>query len=127
MRIQEPEQMTRNITGRITGMVVKGIVFLIIAIFVFGEAVYHLWNWLAPSLFHLPAVTFWQAVGLLALSWLLFGGLRGFSGAGRGHRGRWQHRMKERWEQMTPEEREKFRESMQGRCGQVSAEAQPKP
>jgi hypothetical protein len=35
--------------------------------------------------------------------------------------------MKERWEQMTPEEREKLRESMQGRCGQVSAEAQPKP
>jgi hypothetical protein len=30
----------------------------------------------------------------------------------------WRGRMRERWERMTPEEREKFRESMRGRhCG----------
>ncbi len=127
MSFQDPEQMTKNITRRVTGMVVKVIVFLIVAIVVFGEAVFHLWNWLLPGLFHLPVITFWQGVGLLALSWLLFGGLRGFGGHGRGFRGHWRHRMQERWEQMSPEERDKFREWMQGRCGQVSAEAQPKP
>ena len=126
MRLQA-EEITEGITRHVTGIVIKIIVFLILAIVVFGEAVYYLWNWLAPSLFHLPAITFWQAVGLLALSWLLFGGLRGYGGSGRGYRGRWRRRMQERWEHMTPEERDKFREWMQGRCGQVSPEAQPKP
>lgn len=122
------EEMTKNITRRVTGIVVRVIVFLILAIVVFGEAVYYLWNWLVPGLFHLPAITFWQAVGLMALSWLLFGGLRGCGGVGRGYRGHWRRRMQERWEHMSPEERDKFREWMQSRCGQASAGAQqPKP
>ena len=90
-------------------------IFLTIAIAVFGNVVRYLWNWLMPSIFGLPAITFWQAVGLLALSWILFGRFRGFRG-GAGHRMRWRHRMMERWEQMTPEEREKFRQGL-GRCG----------
>jgi hypothetical protein len=97
-------------------VVVKVLVFLTIAILGFGEAVYHLWNWLMPTLFHLPVITFWQGVGLLGLSWALFGGWRGFGGRG-GHRGPWRKRMLERWEQMTPEERAKFREGMRAGCG----------
>ena len=87
------------------------------------QAVHYLWNRLMPILFHLPAITFWQAVGLLALSWLLFGGWRGFGGRGWGSRGPWRRRMQERWEQMTPEEREKMRAGMRGRCGPISADA----
>jgi hypothetical protein len=86
-----------------------------------------LWNWLMPTLFSLPAITFWQAVGLLGLSWILFGGWRGFGGPGQGQRGKWRNRMSERWEQMTPEECDKFREGVRGRCGPVSAGAQPRP
>ena len=41
------------------------------------------------------------------------GGLRG----GGGHRGHRRHRMAERWESMSEEERPKARESMRGRCG----------
>lgn len=126
MTFQEPERMTRSITRRITAFVTRIIVLLILAIVIFGWAVYYLWNWLVPTLFHLSAITFWQGVGLLALSWLLFGGLRGFGGP-RGSRGHWRYRMHERWEQMTPEEREKFREWMQGRCAQASTDVQPKP
>src|SRR2546429_1443972 len=48
-----------------------------------------LWNWLVPSLFHGPAVRYWQAVGLLLLSRILFGGVRG-RGGWRGH---WRQRM----------------------------------
>jgi len=77
----------------------------------FGQAVLQLWNWLMPPLFGLHSITYWQALGLLALSWILFGGLRGWP---RG--GHWRHR-RSRWEQMTPEEREKFRQGMRGRCG----------
>src|SRR5919201_5349245 len=96
-------------------MVVKVLVFLTIAVVVFGQAVHYLWNALMPGLFGLPTVTFWQAVGLLVLSWLLFGGWRGFRGPGRGRH--WQRRMMERWEPMSPEEREKFRQGLRGRCG----------
>jgi len=42
-----------------------------------------------------------------------------------GNRGQWRNRMQERWEQMTPEERAKFREGVQGRCGPSSADARP--
>jgi hypothetical protein len=113
--------------GRVIGMVVKVAIILIIVIAGFGQGVYHLWNWLMPTLFRLPAITFWQSVGLLSLSWLLFGGWRGFHGRGGGHRGGpWRRRMFERWEQMTPEERDKFREGMRGRYGRGPAEAQAK-
>ena len=99
---------------KITKILVFVILFLTIVIAGFGNAVLYLWNWLMPELFGLHPITFWQAVGLLGLSWLLFGGWRGFRGPGYGRR--WRHRMAERWEQMTPEEREKFREGMRG-CG----------
>lgn len=42
-----------------------------------GEVVMHLWNWLLPTLFGWRPVTFWQALGLLALSRILFGGWGG--------------------------------------------------
>jgi len=85
-----------------------------IALFVFlgGFIVMQLWNWLLPALFGWPQITFWKAVGLLALCRILFGG-HGF----RGPRSNFRRRMGERWEQMTPEEREKFRQSWRGRCG----------
>lgn len=78
-----------------------------------GEIVRLLWNWLTPALFGWRQITFWQGVGLLALCRILFGGF-GFRG---GPRSRMRQRMSERWEQMTPEEREKFRQSFRGRCG----------
>ena len=31
-----------------------------------------LWNWLMPTIFGLPLITFWQAVGLNVLSTILF-------------------------------------------------------
>jgi Ca2+/H+ antiporter, TMEM165/GDT1 family len=115
--------MTRHWTRIVVGFVL----FVPMAIAVFGQAVHYLWNWLMPALFKLPAITFWQAVGLMFLSWVLFGGRRGFGRYGSGYRGPWRRRMRERWEQMTPEERAKFREGMRGRCGGFSPEAQPKP
>jgi hypothetical protein len=68
-----------------------------------GEIVRLLWNWLLPPLFGWPQITFWQALGLLALCRILFGG-RG----GHGHR--WTARM-------TPEEREQFRHRLRERFG----------
>jgi len=87
-----------------------------------GEIVRLLWNWLAPPLFGWRELTFWQALGLLALCRILFGGL-GLHGRGprSSIRGRIADRMAdrvaERWEQMTPEERERFRQRIRERCG----------
>ena len=93
----------------------RGLKFALFAVLfavVFSFAVMSLWNWLMPALFGWHVITFWQAVGVLILSKILFGGFR----HGGGHNMHWRRRMMERWEQMTPEEREKFRASM-GRCG----------
>ena len=92
---------------RILKFAIGGLVAFTVAIGLFGWIVHSLWNWLMPAVFHLPMLTFWQAVALLVLSWILFGGLRGARG---GRRCGWG--MHDRWNRMTPEEREKFREFM---------------
>ncbi len=107
--------------GRRISRVLKVVAIVIVAFAVFGFVVTQLWNYLMPGLFGLHAITFWQAVGLMVLGRLLFGGFR----PGRGGFG-WRGEMKRRWEQMTPEEREKFREGMRGRCEQRSTPA-PEP
>ncbi|HZD31580.1 MAG TPA: hypothetical protein VE779_07950 [Candidatus Angelobacter sp.] len=102
-------------------MIPAAIVGIALFIFIGGQLVMHLWNWLLPMLFGWRLITFWQAVGLLALCRILFGGVHG-----RGyHRSNWRgRRMAGRWANMTPEERERFREGMRGRCGDT---AQPTP
>src|SRR5437899_2532399 len=78
---------------------------MLLFIVIGGEVVLQLWNWLLPPLFGWRQITFWQALGMLALCRILFGG-SGWRGSGRSS---WRHRMAERWEKMTPEEREKYR------------------
>jgi hypothetical protein len=80
----------------------------ILAMAIFGFVVMSLWNWLVPSLFGGHTIGYWQAWGIIILSKILFGGFRGRSGPG----GRWKHRIRERLEQMTPEERERLLKGM---------------
>ena len=91
----------------------KMIVLVVLGVAVFGWVVMSLWNWLIPSLFvGVRQIDYVQALGVLLLSRILFGGFRGH--------GRW-HR--NRWEQMTPEEREKFQTGIRGFCGKRKQEA----
>ena len=80
---------------------------IVVAFIGFGFFTMHLWNWLMPLLFHLPEITFWQTIGLMVLSRLILGG---FGGHHRSRHGHFRSQMHEKWETMTPEEREKFRE-----------------
>jgi hypothetical protein len=100
-------------------------------IWIGGELVMHLWNWLLPTLFGWRQITFWQAVGLLALCRILFGGWSSHHGPRSNVRGRMgeriRERMDERWEKMTPEEREKFRQSWRSRCGGFGAPTSETP
>jgi hypothetical protein len=83
----------------------------IIGVAVFSWIVMMLWNALLPGLFGAPPLRYLQAAGLLVLSRILLGGLRG-------HHGPWRHRgWRERWESMTPEERERLREKYGRHCG----------
>ncbi len=92
--------------------VVKIALFGTLAVVAVSFLVMSLWNVLMPSIFAVRAISFWQALGLLVLSKLLFGGFRPYPRGGP----RWRRRMMERWEQMTPEEREKFKQGMRHGC-----------
>jgi Ca2+/H+ antiporter, TMEM165/GDT1 family len=99
------------------GVKIATLVLVVAAVLSF--VVMSLWNWLMPGLFALHRIGFWQALGLLIFTKILFGGFRG----PRGAHTHWRGRMMDRWAQMTPEEREKFREGMSGRCGMFGARA----
>jgi hypothetical protein len=88
----------------------KFVLFAALALIVFGFAVMGLWNWLMPALFGLTQIGFWQALGLVVLSRVLFGGFRHHGW----HQHHWRERLLARWEQMTPEEREKLRDGLHG-------------
>jgi hypothetical protein len=96
---------------------VAGFVFILVA----GTVVMLLWNWLVPSLFNGPAISFLQALGLLLLSKILFSGWGG-------HRWRhaggppWRQRLHEKWSSMTPEERERFKSRMREKWCQHPSE-----
>ena len=102
-----------------------GLLALVLFIGLGGELVRLLWNWLLPPLFGVREITFWQALGLLVLCRILFGGL-GMRGSGRHSSSRLAvnaacdrafRRMDANWDQMTPEERERFRQRMRERFG----------
>jgi len=95
--------------AKIFVMVVAGVAAL-------GGVVMLLWNWLIPTLFvGGKEIDYMQAMGVLLLSKILFSGFKGHGGHGR-----WLHH---RWEQMTPEEREKFQSGMRGCCGKHKKES----
>jgi hypothetical protein len=91
----------------------KVLLIIVVAGILLGFVIMHLWNWLMPSIFGLNAITFWQALGLFVLGKLLLGGFHRHHGG----RPRWGRQMRARWDQMSPEERERFRAGMHGRHG----------
>jgi hypothetical protein len=93
--------------------ILKFAVLAAVAVTAFGYVVEHLWNWLLPNILGVRPITFVQALGLFLLSKILFGGFHHHRGRGRG----WKRGGKHRFEQMTPEERERFRTHVQNRWG----------
>jgi len=87
----------------------------------FGFIVMSMWNWLVPAVFGGRMITFWQGLGLLILARILVGGL----GGGHGDNKHGRRRMMDQWEQMTPEEREKFRQGLRDRCGSRAPDTGP--
>ena len=110
------KQIAEGIARRIAKWIAIGIAAIIaVTIFVFigGKIVQLLWNWLLPELFGFPQLSYWQALGLLALCRILFGSIGGRGGGGGGRH--WGKRM-------SAEERDRFRVRMRDRCGADPAE-----
>jgi Ca2+/H+ antiporter, TMEM165/GDT1 family len=99
--------MRRRIKEKIPVIIFFGLVFLA----VFGYIVMLLWNAILPDVLNAKPITFWQSLGLLALAKILFGGFGGWR-----HKQRWREGMHMKWQNMTPEEREKFKEEWKNRC-----------
>lgn len=98
----------------------KSLFFVVIAVVAMAAVVMWLWNWLIPDLFNGSTITFWQAIGLMLLSRILFRGFIGWKGGQHFYERR--KEWKEKWDQMTPEEREKMRELWKKRCSRFSCD-----
>ncbi|GAA4412036.1 hypothetical protein GCM10023187_38580 [Nibrella viscosa] len=101
--------------------------FALLFVTLAGFAVMGLWNTLLPAILGVSAITFWQALGLLVLSRILFGGFGRGGWGGAMRNGYWRQRMAERMEKMTPEQREQMRQQWADRCGRghYGRQAQP--
>jgi hypothetical protein len=99
----------------------KFIFFPVIALaFVFaaGGAVMLLWNSILPEVITaVRPVTYAQAVGILVLARILFGGFRGRSGYGKNGMNKALPPWREKMMNMSEEEREKFKSEWRDRCG----------
>jgi hypothetical protein len=94
-----------------------GIGIMLVMCAVFGAAVMLLWNALMPPLFAFPGISYLQAVGLLILARVLFGGIggglrgraahMGARGNGLFHHG---NKLREKWMNMSAEDRKEFME-----------------
>ena len=97
-------------TKRAVAVAVEAVTSFIVFIAIGGVAVLELWNWLMPSLFGLPQVSFPQALGILALARILFGG----SGVPNLKRSSSDRLAADRWQALTSEERDQLRERARG-------------
>lgn len=92
------------------------VIFGAAAILAFGYLVMSLWNFVLPVVLGVKTISFIQALAILLLSKILFGGFGGRASRWQG-RGAWKDKMKQHWVKMSPEEREKFKAEWKHKCG----------
>jgi len=103
--------MKNKILMRKAGMF---LLFIPLALFAFGSVVMLLWNAILPAVIHVSTINFWQALGILTLSKILFGGFKGGWGSRRTYQ--WKDEMRKKISTMTPDEKEKFQQHWKNRC-----------
>ncbi len=81
--------------------------FVLVFIAVISLVVLLLWNWLMPVIFSLPEINYWQAIGILILSKILFLGI-----GKHNHRDHWKDR--EYWKKRFEEDQNTFSEKANG-------------
>jgi hypothetical protein len=92
-----------------------GFFILVFAAFILalGGIVMLLWNAILPDIIGVKTLTYWQALGLLILAKILFGGFRGRPRPwGNSKRSNW----RKKWMDMSDEERQQFKSKWKERC-----------
>ncbi len=99
--------------------ILRAIAMAALALLALSLLIMLLWNWLAPGLFNGKPINLWQAAGLLVLAKILFGsfGQRSWSKNYNVSRQAWKIKFEQKWQQMTPEEKERFKQNFAYRCG----------
>jgi len=87
---------------------IKYVLGFLAMVAVFSLVVMLLWNWIVPGVFGLQLISFWQALGLLVLSRLFFGGFGKFWLGSRMNDRRHRNPIYEKWAGMSDEERKEF-------------------
>jgi Ca2+/H+ antiporter, TMEM165/GDT1 family len=96
----------------VKGIMIFGCVIAVAALLSF--IVMSLWNMILPAaITGVNTINFWQALGLLILSKILFGG---FHGGWKHKRQQWKDKMNAKLQHMTPEQREQFKQDLRNRC-----------
>ena len=98
------------------GKAVMILVFCTAFIMLFSFIVMSLWNGILPDVLGVKTITFWQALGILVLSKILFSGFGGFHHKKEQFRNRFRQKMLDKFEKMTPEEKQRFKEEWKTRC-----------
>lgn len=98
--------------------------FILFPIFAFallvplGFIIMALWNNILVTILHVSIINFWQALGLFVLSRILFGGFSGRPGWRRNRFRRHEmEEMRNKWFNMSPEEKQNFKQNWRNRCG----------
>jgi len=91
-------------------------VVVVAGVFAFSGVVMYLWNAILPDVLGVHTLTYWQALGILVLSKILFGGFKGISEHHRSHIHQTQE-MRAKWMNMNAEEKEKLRKEWGMRFG----------
>lgn len=71
------EHQVKSKFEKVVKKVVKVIFIAILAVvflLLFSYGFMYLWNWLMPDVFGINKVTYWQAVGILVMTKIIFGG-----------------------------------------------------
>lgn len=89
--------------------------FVPIVLLVLAAIVMFLWNAILPNVMHVEKLAYHQALGLLILSKILFGGLPFLGRGRRPYFGPPPH-IRAKWMNMSEEERLKFKEEWRKRC-----------
>lgn len=89
---------------------------IVAGVALFGWLVMYLWNVaLVPAVNGVNTIGFWQALGIMLLSKILFSSFSGKKSKGG-------HAWKKKWDTMSDEERTRFRQEWWKRCGRMSEE-----
>ena len=86
--------------------------FALVGYLILGFVTQVLWNWLVPTLFNGPVITYWQSLGLLALSKILLWGFHKKHHSNHKPNPYWNKRFQEKLSTLDPSEREAFKQKM---------------